>query len=768
MVDRARLIGELDHSTCRQVTVVSGPAGSGKTSLLASWLGGSTFFRPAAWVTLDPDDAEPARLWAYVRAALERSAGVTVPAPSTVEDVASAIEALPEPVVLVLDNVGCLPAGPAAESLASLLRHPLPMLHLVLGTRGHPELPLGRLRLAGELAEIGSGELAFTPAEVVQLWHLRGLSISDDEAAILVERTEGWAAGICPDGSDDAVADFLRGEVLAALPDDVRDFLLRTSIVDTLDAELAGELAGRADAPRLLELLRREDIFVHGEPATYWRPFREFLHHEAGIELAGELPELHRRAAGWYAAHGAPVNAARHAADAGEWAYAASVAVHSGAPYWFGPQRAELTRVVDRLPDDAGPEVTAARTLAAAVRGEPVDPSDALVEVVVARHRGDPVALLAAANRLPEAGPLRAVALEATGTAQLWEGALDDADRTLTAAVATAERAGLDVTAADALDGRALVQLLRGRPHLAAELVGPHETVLGHLVLALVHWLWGDAEEAGAHIGATRAERPVDATVRALVHARMLRSYGDIAGARAALADARGPGIPPLLRDWAAVVDAEVRLAEDHPDTALRALGNLVHLHDPHPLAGPACVTAARAFLATSAPARASSLLEALQRSGAPLGLGARVDAWLVGALAAERLGHPGAVSIALAEGLAAAVPESLFGPFLEAGGELAALLGRHRDLLDAHRSFADRLAELLPAVPAEPATQAITEREGVVLRYLPTLLTMNEIAGELCVSPNTVKSHLRSLYRKLGVGTRREAVHRARALGLI
>jgi LuxR family maltose regulon positive regulatory protein len=773
LVDRARLIGELDHGACRQVTVVSGPAGSGKTALLASWLGGRTFLPSAAWVSLDIDDAEPARLWAYLRTALERSAGVSVPASSTVDDVVAAVEALPEPVVLVLDNVGCLPAGAAVESLVSLVRHPLPMLHLVLSTRGHADLPLGRLRLAGELAEIDADDLAFTPAETAELWRLRGMSISDDEAAALVERTEGWAAGVCPAASEEAVTDFLRGEVLAGLTDDVRDFLLRTSIVDSFSGELAAELTGRADAPRLLERLRADDIFVRaaGADLAYRRPFREFLRHEAGVELAADLPDMHRRAAGWYADHGDPLTAIRHASDAGDWAHAASLTVHSAVSYWSGPDRPELCRVVDRMPatsgSDAGPEVAAARAMGAAVRGEPVD-GDALTRVVVAREHGDLAALRAAANRLPETGPPRAVALEAIGTVRLWEGALDDADRTLAAATSAADRAGMDVTAADAAAGRALVQVLRGRPHLAAELVGPHETVLGHLALALVHWLWGDAEEARRHVGAARATRPADVALLTIVRARLLRSAGDVAGARAVLAAPRSGVVPPLLRDWATVVEAEVRLAEEHPVTALRILADLVHLHDPHPLAGPACVAAARALLATGAPARAGSLLEALQRSGAPLGLGARVDAWLVGALAAERLGHPGAVSIALAESLAAAVPESLLGPFLEAGGEVTALLARHHDLLDAHRSFADQLAAVLPAIPREPIVETITEREGVVLRYLPTLLTMNEIAGELCVSPNTVKSHLRSVYRKLGVGSRRDAVHRARGLGLI
>jgi len=414
---------------------------------------------------------------------------------------------------------------------------------------------------------------------------------------------------------------------------------------------------------------------------------------------------------------------------------------------------------------------------------------------------------------------LRALALAGAGEARLWAGDLETAEAMLAEAVDAAEHHGLPLAAAAALGGRALAQVLRGRVAAAADsagaavrlagsvdgavrlaggvegarslctagaavpLVGSGDgggspyAALGHLVLALVHGLRGEPEDAYRCLGAARARLedgrpwPVLSLALAVAHARLLCSAGDIAGGRAVLAAAgrssRGWRAPPLLADWSSIVDAELHLAEGHPVTALTTLGELAHMPPGHPLAGPAAVATARAHLATGLPARAASVLDAVRRRGGDLGLGARVEVWLVDALAADRLGRPGAVSIALGEALAAAVPVDLVEPFVTANGEVAALLARHRDLLAGHPRFAARVGAA-PAAPAGAVVDPITEREGVVLRYLPTLLTMNEIAAELCVSPNTVKSHLRSVYRKLGVGTRRDAVHRARTLGLL
>jgi LuxR family maltose regulon positive regulatory protein len=190
------------------------------------------------------------------------------------------------------------------------------------------------------------------------------------------------------------------------------------------------------------------------------------------------------------------------------------------------------------------------------------------------------------------------------------------------------------------------------------------------------------------------------------------------------------------------------------------------------PVEWQARVIAARAYLGNAAPARAASLLGAVhEHPGA--GTWAHVEAWLTEALAADELDHHGMVTIALAEAMSAAAPE-LLGPFLAAGEPLARLLHRHRDLAATRGPFADRLLTALHERAGEPPRngkrlpQPITPREEVVLQFLPTLLTTDDIAAELSVSPNTIKTHLRNIYRKLSVNTRRDAVHRARTAGLL
>ena len=869
LVVRQRLMAHLDCGTSRQLTVVTGPAGAGKTALLTSWLAGDTFFGPAAWLTLDEDDNQPARLWAYLLAAVQRSAPVpaghpiTALAPPSIVDstflgsVVSAVETLPVPMVLVLDNVGCLRPGAAADSLGVLLRHPVPLVHLVLSGRELPPLPVGRLHMAGELTEVGPDDLAFTPDEAARLWRLRGRPTNAGEIADLVARTEGWAAGLHlaaqadEDGGSavELLGAYLRDEVLAGRPPEVRDFLLRTCVVDALDGALAGELTGRRDGALLLDGLRRAHVFVHPTPAgfRYQRPFLDFLRHEAGTHLAAELPDLHRRAARWYARHADPVAAARHAAAAEDWGYAARLIVERAAPQLYGPRRAELCAVLDAVPagdTERDPEVGAALALAAAVhgdasasrrhaagvddrlaglpveRGAPVHAGLCLAALVTAYATDDPSTLDGAAARLavlldgppsdhvPPAAALRTLAAVGSGLARLWAGDLAGADRLLAGAAAEAVPAGLDLAAAEALGGRAFVAALRGQLGTAADLAaaasrldprpapdpghdpcpGPDPRPgaapgagLARAVDALVRRLRGGPVDDDECLPALASAPPRlrlcsggsgRALLDALVAIRRQRAEGDVRAARSALAGAVPPGgtPPPLLRDWLAVTGAELQVAEGRPGAALTMLAALPS--HPHPLSGPAAVATAWAHLVAGSPARAVGGLAALDASGADLAFGTAVEARLVEALAADRLDHQGAVSIALAAALAAAVPEQLLEPFLSADGDLPALLARHRDLLAAHRPFTDRLTAALDAARSRRRTdrvvEPVTERESVVLRYLPTLLTMTEIARELCVSPNTVKSHLRSVYRKLGVGTRRDAVHRARALDLI
>jgi LuxR family maltose regulon positive regulatory protein len=866
LVTRPRLTARLDRGADGQLTLVTGPAGAGKTALLASWVHGRRRAGRAAWVTLDDLDNDPASLWAYLLTALHRSTGgpkgplgrLAAPVGGVdrylINDLAFALGRLPAPVELVIDNVECLREGPAAESLAALLRHGVPMLRVVLGTRAPPPLPVGKLRLAGRVTEIDADDLAFTTAESAQLWRLRGLSITGDEADALVRRTDGLAAAVCfaaiaagertaaapgmaPAGAaadDELVADFLRAEVFRAEPAAVREFLLRSSVVGEISADLANALTGRRDGPRMLDRLRRSGHVVRtAAPERGWlryrRPLLDFLRREASIALSDELPELHRRAARWYAGHGEPMPAIRHAIAAGDPAYAAGVVVRSAAARVLGPDRGALRALTAEFsPLDAlrDPEIAAVCALVTAERGDgrgtdgyadlvrqklpdlpperrlPLRAVLQLAAVLNARHRENWPGLTAAAGALtdlldgavpgliPASAPLRAIALGCLGAARLWSGEFDAARSALRAAVVAAEHHRLDLAAADALGNLAVLHALLGHLPEAAEQAAAAvrlveaagqprcgEAGLALAVLGLVDLLRGAPGDAARHLDAAVECEPrrIGRAVSAAVRARLLLSEGDPTGARRALAAARGGTDrrpPQVLRDWLAIADAEIRLAGGHPVAALTALSVALH-HQGNPLLSQASVTAARAYLASASPARAASLAASVRRPGIRAGSWLRVQAWLVEALAADRLGHDGAVAIALSEAVSAAAADGIVEPFAAAGAPLAALLDRHREAWRSHGPFARRLEEVLPAPNTvaraeDRIVEPITEREGAVLRYLPTLLTMNDIARELSVSPNTVKSHLRSIYRKLAVGTRRDAVHRARELGLL
>ena len=318
----------------------------------------------------------------------------------------------------------------------------------------------------------------------------------------------------------------------------------------------------------------------------------------------------------------------------------------------------------------------------------------------------------------------------------------------------------------------ALLEAARGHIQEATELAGRalhtgRGLGLARAATGFIHWLKG--ESARARESVADADHPQPATellAYSLVLARVHLSTGDLSRAREALA-APGPGsaaAPAPLRSLHLITWAELRLAEDRPAEALRLLTKAVHEGGAH--AGRAYAVIARAHLRAGSPARALRAVENLHRLGAAAGPWAQIEAWLAEALIADLLGREGTVAVALAEALSAAGGH-IVQPFADAGPAVAALFARHPHLTAAHRPLADTLR--LPVEPlALPLPEHITEREATVLRYLPTLLTVIDIAQELSLSVNTIKTHVRGIYRKLNVRTRRDAVRRARELGLL
>ena len=519
LVGRARLLELLDAGVQGPVTLLIGPAGSGKTALLSSWVTTTTALPgPVAWLSLEADDNDPARFWSYLLAALRQSGpappagrlgGLSLPIGGPdrgfVLRLAAELARLQGPVVVVLDDVHVLTNPAVLDGVAALLGRSPAALRLVLATRQEPPLPLGRLRVAGRLTEVGAAELAFTPEEAARLLARHGLVLAEGDLAVLRARTEGWAAGLRlaalslrdhpdPEGfvagvarGSRAVADFLWEEVLGRLPEQDRTFLLHTSVVERLTGELADALTGRADGAQTLARLERTNAFVVavGQDRSWYRYHQllaELLRGRLQVSAPQLLAELHRRAASWTLDHGFPVEATRHALVGGQWTLGTELLARLWRRLVLNGELTLLGELVDQFPA----EVLAADAELVAVRaGRRLGVGDwdgadsdlrladraaaglpqrrrarfgvtlATVSLYRARLGGELDAARAAARQLLPAGDaglgeqagdddLRALTLLNLGIVEVWTGAWEAAPGHLQEGLAAARRAGED------------------------------------------------------------------------------------------------------------------------------------------------------------------------------------------------------------------------------------------------------------------------------------------------------------------------------------
>jgi LuxR family maltose regulon positive regulatory protein len=385
---RPRLVDRLDEGLAQGLILVCAPAGSGKTALLADWA--HRHRRPVAWLSLDAGDSDPARFWRYLVAALDRArpglAGqvgplLGPPGPPSSETLAATLvnQLAAHPgagVVLVLDDYHLIDAQPVHTSLAFLLDHRPPSLQVVLAGRAEPPLPLARRRSHGQLAELRTADLRFTPQEAaVLLRTAAGSDLPDEAVATLGERCEGWAAGLQLaalslrgqadvagfvagfSGSHRYVLDFLAEEVLDRQPDEVREFLLETSLLERLSGPLCDAVRGRTGSQTTLEALERAGLFLHplDEVRGWWR-YHHLFADLLRARLAGwhpeRVPELHRAAAAWYQRNGLADDAIRHALAAGDAAWAARLIESHVDALLLRGERGTLERWIAALPGE--------------------------------------------------------------------------------------------------------------------------------------------------------------------------------------------------------------------------------------------------------------------------------------------------------------------------------------------------------------------------------------------------------------------------------
>jgi LuxR family transcriptional regulator, maltose regulon positive regulatory protein len=831
--------------------LISAPAGSGKTVLLRGWMASAADAETIAHVRLASEHADRRAFWLEVLATLARArpelAGVAVPArgAGSLAPLRDALSGLDDPVRLVLDDFHAVGAGPVAADLEWLLQHSEESLRLIVATRSDPPLRLQRLRMAGRLTEIRAADLAFTRSEASEL--LAPLELPADHVEALWERAEGWAAALRlaglslqghPDpttfiesfaGDDRAVTDYLMSEVVSGYEEETLRFLLRTSIVDRLNGELAEALAGASAGAHLLRELERAEGFVEaldssGRWFRYHPLFAEVLRAELRHRLPDELPGLHREASRWFARHGAPLEAVRHAVAARDWQLAAEVIGDQWLVCVVHGSGARLRELAAQIPADA---VQGDAELALAMAGLLLDAGEieaadefllrayeladkladerrrrfAVTSTATALYRarleGDVAEALSAARLVLQerwdrsvAVEVRALTLANVGIAEFWA---DDSERALEhlqVAAGLALEFGSDfvlliaesyLAAVDARQGRLADAHSRARTAIQlAERRGwadvPH-LAIAYVTLATVHLWWNEldeAERAGdlARDSLGRSPEPLLAPVVAQIRAHVQALRGDPVRALDLLRSGEPGGqLPEWLRVSAKMIEADLWMSLGEPARARKALAALASA----PLSD-AAVGQARLELALGEPdAAIRTIADFLADDRETLMPVTRTEAWALDAIARDAIHDEAGALRALERALDLAEPRGYSNAIVRHGAPVRSLLRRRIAKGTAHRAFA---GELLSVLEQEPATRGgnvdalllepLSERELTVLRYLPTMMSNAEIAAEMFVSVNTVKTHLKHIYRKLDVSERRDAVRRGRELRLL
>lgn len=724
LVHRTHLVDALSAGRRYRLTLLSAPAGWGKTTLLAQWAQSAGRDQRFGWLSLDSSDNDPVWFWMYVVAALQKiSPGLGIRAVELLAMGADAVQVvLPTllndldtvdgPMALVLDDYHLVVSRAVHEQLAFFISRMPANLHLVLATRSDPALPLARLRASGELAEMRTDDLRFGPGEAGDLLNdVLGLDLPPADIELLHQRTEGWAAGLYLAalslagradtaafirtfaGDNRHIVDYLMAEVLDGQPPQLRSFLLRTSVLGRLSGPLCDAVLQTSGSTSVLKQIERENLFVvpldmSREWYRYHQLFGELLRTELRRSEPDLVAELHRRAAAWFEAEGLIDEAVRHLVAGGEIARSADLIAADWVDEVNGGGVSTVSGMLDFLPEGTvrhDPRLSAARAWIALSTGH-LDAAEEWITAIETRSASD-----TAHGGATSAQSVVMRAIHSFKTAQL------------TAALEAARRAiGLDLgeaplsqSSAYCVYGSALyfsgstseAEAAFRRAVELAEKIGDRRArtcALGHL--ALISAEQGQLSDAEHHIrrasGSARdlanAEHLVDVMV-SVATARLLAMRGDAAAALTAA------------------------------DMAVRSAGQ-----------GGAILEVAKALSIKA------EIVERLGDHQTAEGILAEVSLLL------RDRGDAGITSTPLAS----ADPNAAVAP-----------TSRHQQYV---------------------VDEQLTPKELEVLRLLATRLSRREIGARLYVSLNTVKSHQRAIYRKLGVAHRGAAVSRARDLGLL
>ena len=883
LVPRPRLIERLDEGLRlgHRLTLVSAPAGSGKTTLVTEWLHSAD--RPFTWLSLDEGDNDPVRFLTYLVAALHKVDGdigqamqslLGSPQLPPVEMLMTAlindIAATPTPFALVLDDYHVIGDASILKAMGFLLEHQPPQIHLVIATREDLPLSLSRLRARGQMTEIRAHDLRFTIEEVALfLNEAMGLNLSDEDVAALEARTEGWIAGLqlaalSMQGRDDLsgfvtafsgshryILDYLADEVLHQQPEETRTFLLQTSILNRLSGPLCNAVTGQENGQDILEHLESANLFVIPlDDERHWyryhHLFGDLLRHYLKQEVGAQgLTSLHRRACAWLVQHDLKAEALHHAIAGEDFDRAADLieaiaeatvlrgavktvqswidalphdlvrkrpllsVIHAWAFHTNGQREAVEPHLRDAeralqalgLPDD-DPFVSDLRGHIAAMRASNARHRNDLP--LFFRYAEEALGLLAEDDLI-----VRTTVSANLGLAHMLRGDLMAAVKALREAQSLGQASGNVISAVNCVGFQTAVLIAQGQLRQAAELcrhtIDHHLDhypkplpTLGHVHanLARVLYEWNDLEAAATHLeqGVVLGEQTyLPSTVR--FRASLLGWIRQIQGAH-------GDTVA-LPRQVVAIADRErcpepVEGQTDLDDVDFTAWRVRLWLAQNNVAAAEAWV---EAYQAGEAPPQLwrpygdlalARVLIAQQRLGETLdmlaqirqsaqeagGTGWVIEALILEALAFQSMGETDRALTALSQALSLAEPEGYVRTFVDEGEPMPALLRQAGLRGVAPHYVGQLLAAFGPGEPAEAAVQeavpalafheALTQRELQILRLVDAGLSNREIAEALYISLNTVKTHTKSLYSKLNVHSRTQAINRARDLKLL
>ncbi len=863
MIDRGDLLAALDRAAARKVTIISAPAGSGKTSLLRAWADGQGERGRLAILQVQRDQQDAQQFWLALLDAIRDASAVTgraVPlaatpdfnGPAMVDRVLAELADARVGITVVIDDLHELNSPEAVAQLTRLLTSLPPDVHAMLTTRHDLRLGLHQLRLAGELAEIRAADLRFTERETRLLLDASGIALSESGAALLQQRTEGWAAGLRlaaislaghPDperfvaefsGSDRTVAEYLIAEMLERQPADVQDLLLRTCLLDQVNGELADLLTGRSGSERILLALADANAFVVPlDPERTWfrchHLFGDLLRLELRRTLPEEVPDLHRRAAGWFIRQGRAVDAIRHTQAAGDWPDAARLLADHSFSLTLDGQAQTMQALVRAFPpgedhpelalvraggdlvqgrlDEAAAHLAVAQTYAGTAppdRQRRLQVAIASLRLSLARRRGHLAGVIEQVRFLasPVTGQsdediafgsdLRAVALMNLGTVEAWTLGLPDAERHLRQGAVLAREIGrpyLEVGCLAQLGFASKIepfattqQRCREAIALAERYGWGAEPVIAPALMTMAGtmvWL-GEFDEGERWLQRTARALQTDTgpDISLLLH----HTTGILHACRGHRREA--------LEEFSAAERLRSQLEGSHAlagQVTGWMLATLARLGRPgEARAALAAVDDERAgsgeirnayaviCLAEGDPAGALGALQPVLDGAAPvIGYVTAVEAYLLAGLAHRRFGDQRAANQAAERALALAEADRIVLPFaMTFSQELLEAIPQHET---AHAALLAGILDVLHGSSPAPGHQRppleaeeLSPGELRVLRYLPTNLSRPEIAGELSVSVNTVSTHVRSIYAKLQVRDRSSAVQRARELRLL